>query len=50
MTTWLSESLVKVHPCIDKIFAFEDAKEAYGYLEGRSHVGKVVVNVAAGDD
>ncbi|EIM85245.1 NAD-P-binding protein [Stereum hirsutum FP-91666 SS1] len=50
MAAWLSESPVRVHPCIDKIFAFEDAKEAYEYLAGRGHVGKVVVKVAAGDD
>jgi len=33
-------------PFIDKVFAFEDLKEAYYYLESQKHVGKLVVKVA----
>jgi len=33
-------------PFIDRVFAFEDLKEAYYYLESQKHVGKLVVKVA----
>jgi NADPH:quinone reductase-like Zn-dependent oxidoreductase len=32
-------------PVIDKTFAFEDAREAFEYLESGSHFGKVVIKV-----
>jgi len=32
-----------IHPVIDRVFSFEDAKEAYRHLERRAHVGKVVI-------
>jgi len=36
----------KFHPIIDKrVFGFEEAKEAYGYLWAQKHVGKVVIEV-----
>ncbi|KAK0199386.1 alcohol dehydrogenase superfamily protein [Desarmillaria ectypa] len=34
------------HPVIDKAFAFEEAVDAYAYLESQKHVGKVVIRVA----
>ena len=37
---------IKLRPCIDKVFAFEDAKKAYEYMEGQAHVGKVVIQVS----
>lgn len=33
-------------PVVDKVFDFEDAKEAYKYLASQKHVGKVVIKVA----
>ncbi|TFY58949.1 hypothetical protein EVJ58_g6092 [Rhodofomes roseus] len=33
-------------PVVDKVFAFEDLRAAYEYLESQQHVGKVVVQVA----
>ena len=33
-----------VDPVIDKVFSFDDALAAYQYLEGASHIGKVVIN------
>ncbi|KAF9239433.1 hypothetical protein BU15DRAFT_74589 [Melanogaster broomeanus] len=36
----------QIHPVIDKIFPFEQAKEAYKHLESQKHVGKVVIQVA----
>lgn len=43
--------LIEVHPestrpVIDKIFSFDQAKEAYAHLESQKHVGKVVIEVA----
>lgn len=34
-----------VRPVIDKVFAFEEAKEAYAYQFSQAHLGKVVVKV-----
>lgn len=36
----------KLHPVVDKVFAFNEAKEAYNYLKSQKHVGKVVINIA----
>ncbi|KAK7049353.1 hypothetical protein VNI00_005954 [Paramarasmius palmivorus] len=33
-------------PVIDKVFSFDEAKEAYAHLESQAHVGKVVIKVA----
>jgi len=33
-------------PVIDKVFPFEEALQAYKYLESQAHVGKVVIKVA----
>ncbi len=35
----------KVHPIIDKVFPFEQAREAYHHLESGAHFGKVVIAV-----
>jgi NADPH:quinone reductase-like Zn-dependent oxidoreductase len=36
----------KIRPVVDRVFGFEEAKEAYRYLESQKHVGKVVIKVA----
>ncbi|KAF2767752.1 NAD(P)-binding protein [Teratosphaeria nubilosa] len=36
----------EIHPVIDRVFKFEDAKDALKYLFSGSHIGKVVVKVA----
>ncbi|OAX37724.1 NAD(P)-binding protein [Rhizopogon vinicolor AM-OR11-026] len=36
----------EIRPVVDKIFPFEQAIEAYSYLESQKHVGKVVIKVA----
>jgi NADPH:quinone reductase-like Zn-dependent oxidoreductase len=36
----------EVTPVVDKVFAFEEAKDALKYLYGGKHFGKVVVRVA----
>lgn len=34
---------LKLKPAIDKVFPFEQAKEAYHHLESQKHIGKVVI-------
>jgi NADPH:quinone reductase-like Zn-dependent oxidoreductase len=36
----------KLHPVIDRVFSFEEVKEAFRYLESGSHFGKVVITIA----
>lgn len=36
----------KIKPVVDKVFGFEEAKEAYQYLWDQKHVGKVVIQVS----
>lgn len=33
-------------PVVDKVFSFEQAKEAYEHLQAQKHVGKVVIEIA----
>jgi len=35
----------RLHPVIDRVFAFEQAREAMHYLESGAHLGKVVIRV-----
>lgn len=37
----------EIHPVIDKVFGFEEAKEALKYLYSGGHFGKVVVKVSS---
>lgn len=37
----------EIRPVVDRVFPFEDAKAAYRYLDGQSHVGKVVIAIGA---
>ncbi|KAI0362288.1 NAD-P-binding protein [Trametes cingulata] len=39
-------SAVKLKPVVDKVFTFEEARQAYEYLESQKHVGKVVIKVS----
>ena len=32
-----------IHPVIDRVFSFDEAREAYRYLESGAHFGKVVI-------
>jgi NADPH:quinone reductase-like Zn-dependent oxidoreductase len=36
-----------LEPVVDRVFTFDQAKEAYRYMESGSHFGKVVIAVAA---
>ncbi len=35
----------RLHPVIDRVFSFEQAREAYHHLQGQSHFGKVVIRI-----
>ncbi|EEU41706.1 uncharacterized protein NECHADRAFT_53900 [Fusarium vanettenii 77-13-4] len=37
----------EIHPVIDRVFAFEQGRDAFTYLEGGSHFGKVVIKVTS---
>jgi NADPH:quinone reductase-like Zn-dependent oxidoreductase len=37
----------QIHPVVDKVFAFDDAKEAFEYVAAGSHFGKVVIRLKA---
>ncbi|MET0284492.1 MAG: NAD(P)-dependent alcohol dehydrogenase [Polyangiales bacterium] len=38
-------SLHQIHPIVDRVFSFDDARSAYEYLASGQHFGKVVVRV-----
>jgi NADPH:quinone reductase-like Zn-dependent oxidoreductase len=40
-----SMTVSDIHPVIDRVFGFDEAAEAYRYLEGQGHFGKVVIQV-----
>jgi NADPH:quinone reductase-like Zn-dependent oxidoreductase len=35
----------EIKPVVDRVFGFDEAKEAYRYMESGSHFGKVVISV-----
>lgn len=38
-------SVNRIHPIVDKVFGFDDARAAYEYLASAAHFGKVVIRV-----
>jgi NADPH:quinone reductase-like Zn-dependent oxidoreductase len=38
-------SLHKIHPVIDRVFGFEEARAALAHQQSQAHVGKVVVSI-----
>ena len=38
-------SLHQLHPVIDRVFPFEEAREAFSYMESGAHFGKVVIRI-----
>ena len=32
-----------IHPVVDRVFAFDEAVDAYNYMQGQGHFGKVVI-------
>ena len=43
LLTWLDAK--RLHPIIDKVFAFEEAEAAFRYLQAGGHMGKVCLTV-----
>jgi len=35
-----------IHPVIDRVFRLEEAPQAYAWLQGQQHFGKVVISIA----
>ncbi|KAF8075255.1 alcohol dehydrogenase superfamily protein [Lyophyllum atratum] len=46
MNRCLAANPEETRPVINKVFPFEEAKEAYSYLRSQAHVGKVVIKVS----
>jgi NADPH:quinone reductase-like Zn-dependent oxidoreductase len=36
-----------LHPVVDRVFSFGEAREAFTTLENASHFGKIVISVTA---
>lgn len=45
LNTFLEEK--QIRPVVDRVFAFEEAAQAFDYLESGQHFGKVVIRVAS---
>jgi NADPH:quinone reductase-like Zn-dependent oxidoreductase len=43
MTKLMSANVDTTRPVVDKVFGFEEAKDAFAHLESQTHVGKVVI-------
>jgi NADPH:quinone reductase-like Zn-dependent oxidoreductase len=41
-------SKARLHPVIDRIFPFDQAREAFLHMQSASHLGKIVISVAPG--
>jgi NADPH:quinone reductase-like Zn-dependent oxidoreductase len=35
----------QIHPVIDRVFTFDQAKDAYAYMESAKHFGKIVIRI-----
>jgi NADPH:quinone reductase-like Zn-dependent oxidoreductase len=38
---------LRLHPVVDRVFSFGEAREAFETMESASHFGKIVVSVKA---
>lgn len=45
MNAFLEEKKVSLEPMIDRVFSFQDSKEAFDYLYSGKHVGKIVIKL-----
>lgn len=45
MNRYLEDKKVGLKPALDKVFKFEDSKEAFEYLGSAKHTGKIVIKV-----
>lgn len=37
----------EIHPVVDRVFAFEEARAAYDHMKSGAHFGKIVIRIAA---
>jgi NADPH:quinone reductase-like Zn-dependent oxidoreductase len=37
--------VAKLQPIVDRVFAFEDARDAFEYMRSGAHFGKVVIKI-----
>jgi NADPH:quinone reductase-like Zn-dependent oxidoreductase len=35
----------KIHPVIDRVFEFDEVKEAYAFMQSARHFGKIVIEL-----
>lgn len=42
---FIEEKRIDLGPVVDKVFGFDEAEEAFAYLEAGRHVGKVVLRM-----
>ncbi|KAJ6533464.1 alcohol dehydrogenase superfamily protein [Mycena sp. CBHHK59/15] len=45
MNKLISANVETTRPIVDKVFAFDEARAAFAYLESQAHVGKVVIKL-----
>jgi NADPH:quinone reductase-like Zn-dependent oxidoreductase len=38
----------KIHPVIDRVFKFDQVKEAYAFMQSARHFGKLVIELKPG--
>jgi NADPH:quinone reductase-like Zn-dependent oxidoreductase len=39
----------RLRPVVDRVFGFDEAREAFSYMESGSHFGKIVIRVVSGE-
>jgi NADPH:quinone reductase-like Zn-dependent oxidoreductase len=39
----------RMRPVVDRVFGFDEVREAFSYMESGSHFGKIVIRVASGE-
>ena len=47
MNTAIAEA--RMRPVVDRVFGFDEVREAFSYMDSGSHFGKIVIRVAAGE-
>lgn len=46
LNAYLAERKIGLKTLVDKVFAFDEAKEGFDYMYAGRHVGKIIVKVA----
>lgn len=45
LNAFLEKRQIRLSSLVDRVFSFNDAKDAFNYLKSGKHVGKIVVQV-----